>query len=149
MTQTYEDTGTLVATMITDDDIRKLARDAWLDIEDVWEKAMSMRGARRKMALNDLKELIICKLEGAHMQRRHQTEQLRYEILMAEENHPLYAQKEVLLSSLEDASDKIYAQKIKILDLKKEILCLQDEAKEYPEAGADCDKSTQTTDHNS
>ena len=132
--------------MITDEDIRNLAMTAWLDFEDVWEKAFSCRGARRKLAKNDLKELIICKLEGAHMQRRHQTEQLRYEILMAEENHPLYAQKEVLLSSLEDASDKIYAQKIKILDLKKEILCLQGE---YPEAGADCDKSTQTTDHNS
>ena len=135
--------------MITDDDIRKLARDAWLDIEDVWDKAMSMRGARRKIALNDLKELIIRKLEGVHMWRRHSTEQLRYELLQVEENHPLYAQKEVLLSSLEDASDKIYALKIEILDLKKEILILRDEAKEYPEAGADCDKSTQTTDHNS
>ena len=132
--------------MITDEDIRNLARNAWLDIEDVWEKALNSRGARRKVALNDLKELMICKLEGAHMQRRHQTEQLRYELLQVEENHPLYAQKEVLLSSLEDASDKIYAQKIKILDLKKQILCLQEE---YPEAGADCDKSTQTTDHNS
>ena len=135
--------------MITDEDIRNLARNAWLDFEDVWEKAFSCRGARRKLAKNDLKEIIICKFEGLHMWRRHSTEQLRYEILVAEENHPLYEQKEVLLSSLEDASDKIYAQKIKILDLKKEILCLQDESKEYPEAGANCDKSTQTTDHNS
>ena len=142
MTQTYEDTGTLVATMITDEDIRKLARDAWLDIEYVWEKATSMRGARRKIALNDVKELMICKLEGVHMWRRHSTEQLRYELLQVEENHPLYAQKEVLLSSLEDAHDKLYAKKIEILDLKKQILCLQEE---YPEAGADCDKSTQTT----
>ena len=132
--------------MITDEDIRNLAMTAWLDFEDVWEKAFSCRGARRKLAKNDLKELIIRKLEGVHMWRRHSTEQLRYELLQVEENHPLYAQKEVLLSSLEDASDKIYAQKIKILDLKKEILCLQEE---YPEAGADCDKSTQTTDHNS
>lgn len=131
--------------MITDEEIRKLARDSWLDIEDVWEKVQNSRGARRKVLFSDVKELMICKLEGVHMLRRHQTEQLRYQIIREEENHPLFEQKEALLSSLEDASDKIYAQKIKILDLKKQILCLQEpHAEDSPSRPWKNDKSTQT-----
>ena len=131
--------------MITDEEIRKLARDSWADVEDVWEKVQNSRGVRRKQLFSDCKELMICKLEGAHMLRRHQTEQLRYQLIREEENHPLFEQKEALLSSLEDASDKIYAQKIRILDLKKEILCLQEPQEEdSPTRPWKKDKSTQT-----
>ena len=133
--------------MITDEEIRRLALQSWDDIERVFEKAVNSRGARRQLAIKDLKELMICKLEGVHMLRRHQTEQLRYELLQQEENHPLFAQKEALLSSLEDASDKIYAQKMRILDLKKEILCLQeDSGEENPPRPWKNDQSTQTPD---
>ena len=135
--------------MITDEEIRHLAEDAWADIEPVWEKLKHARGARRKLIWVDVKELMICKLEGVHMLRRHQTEQLRYELLQQEETHPLFAQKEALLSSLEDASDKIYAQKLRILDLKKEILCLQEDGQEdscedSPPRPWKKDQSTQT-----
>ena len=131
-------------------DYPKHLRAQWLEIKESYYRAMDRRGMRRQEAVEEVRDWMLGKLHGLEIRNQRTKEECEYAILKEEWKSEEWARAERCTESLEKATDKIYIQKMTILDLKKQILSLHDELKEpTPEKPSQSDKSTQTTDVNS
>ena len=131
-------------------DYPKHLRDQWTEIQESFHRAVDRRGMRRVDALNDVRDWMVGKLYGLEIRNQRTKEEGDCVILKELWKSDEYERAERCTESLDKASDKIYIQKMKILDLKKQILGLLDDLKEpTPPRPPQSDKSTQTTDVNS
>lgn len=128
-------------------DYPKHLRAQWLEIKHTYYRAMDRRGMRRQEAMEEVRDWMLGKLHGLEIRNQRTKEECDYAILKEMWKSEEWERAERCTESLEKATDKIYIQKMTILDLKKQILSLYDELKEpTTENPSQSDKSTQTTD---
>ena len=111
-------------------DYPKHLRDEWKDIQASWDRAFDRRGRRRQLAVDQVRDWVMGKLFGYEERYKRLNQECEYRYAKETWKSEEYERAERCTESLDVANDKLYDQKMNILELEKEVADLKAQLKD-------------------